>query len=99
MYNNRILVLITLTDAMSETQPRPVYAVYLSFVNRNRLIYRLMELTCQSADKDLPVEISAFSGPPQPFGIANTPTELQTKVEAVFSHFRTRNLILSNYKM
>lgn len=99
MYDQRILVLVTLTEVLNEQQPRPVYAVYLSFVNRNRLSYRLMELTCLSSGSELPVEISAFSGPPVSFGVASTAAELQTKVEEVFGHYRARNLILSNYKM
>lgn len=99
-YNSKILVLILTSTNINEKNENVLsYALYLSFVNRNKFSYRLFELNCINPNGDLPVEVIAFSAPPVSEGIAYTKEELEAKIEKIFDLERTRNIILSNYNL
>ena len=100
-YQHRIQVLPTTLSVLAPDGKQEVlsYALYLHFVGGRDFSYRLFELTCQRTDSVLPVEVVAHAGPAEPFGIAHTKPELEAKIEEVFAHPRTRNVILTHYKM
>ncbi len=99
-YNEKILVLITTSATFNDERENVLsYAIYLSFINRNKFSYRLFEVNCLNADGGLPVELIAFSGPSASFGKAHTKEEFELAIEKIFKDRRTRNIILSNYNM
>ena len=65
-YNDNIVVLNTKTSRFDDHQETVLnYAVYLSFAGKNYYSDRLMELVSKNPGGGLPVEITAFSGPPE----------------------------------
>lgn len=99
-YNGKILMLIFTSTTYNNNEENVLsYAVYLSFINRNKFSYRLFEINCLNADGGMPVELLAFTGPSESFGIAKTKLELEKGIEKIFKDKRTKNIILSNYNL
>ncbi|HEV2480864.1 MAG TPA: hypothetical protein VGS79_14410 [Puia sp.] len=97
-YPDRLSLLITTSSSNSQPDEKVLtYSIYLVFNRRHGFSYRLFELKCVQTDGGLPVEVNAFSAPTKPFGIAVTIEELNKKIEEIFAHPRTREIILANY--
>jgi hypothetical protein len=99
IYNDKIKVIITTTSISNEEMETVLsYGVYLSFPGKNNFSYRIMDFICKRPEGGLPVIVNAYS-PSQYIGEMRTIDQLNQTIESVFADQRTRNIILSNYKM
>jgi hypothetical protein len=97
-YNGHLSLIITTSSTLNRNDEKVLnYALHLVFNRRGGFSYRLMEINCLKADGGLPVNVNGFIGPMEPFGEAGSIDELARKIEEVFAHPRTRNIILTNY--
>jgi len=98
-FDKKILVLIMTSSTINNDKETVLsYAAYLSFLNKNKFSYRLFEINCINPDGGLPVNVVAFSGPSESFGIANSKDDLIKIIEMIFEMDRTQTIILSNFK-
>ncbi len=90
-------VITTSSELIDNTTSIISYAFWIDFLKINEFSYRLFELNPTKMDGGYPLTAAAFHGPPEDFGLINSPNELETVVNKILNSKRGRFIILSNY--
>lgn len=73
------------------------YVFWIDFLKIKDYSYRLFELTPTKIDGGFPLTVTAFHGPPEEYGVVNSPAELEKTINDILNSERGRFIILSNY--
>ena len=97
-YDGHIVCSVATSSQITELKERILaFAFYLIFLKHDDYQFRLFEVIPINNNGSYPVQVNAFSGPMEEFGIAKDKSELEQIISDVLQSPRTRNIILSLY--